>query len=80
MTAALTETVSGRTIPRYRGEPVTHEVRWYGVRSGETSYRPDAIVAECEPCRAQYTLDGGHTTAELNEFARQHAGTEDEER
>ena len=27
----ITEAVSGRSILRYRGEPVPHEVRFYGM-------------------------------------------------
>ena len=65
------ETVSGRTQLRYRGEPVTHEIRWYGSRSG--SY----VIAKCEPCGWQTLLEGGHTTAELDRLARQHGGDED---
>ncbi len=79
MTAALTETVSGRTILRYRGAPVTHDIRFFGSINTLHSYRSRGLVAECEPCGWHTIIDGGHTIAELTRLARQHAGTEDEE-
>src|SRR5258708_5105921 len=39
MTAALTETVSGRTIPRYRGAPVTHDIRFSPATPPDPGYR-----------------------------------------
>ena len=77
MTAALTETVSGRTIPRYRGEPVTHEVRFYGGSVLGAVYQPRGLDARCEACGWHVTIDGGHTIADLTRLARQHAGMED---
>jgi len=73
-----TETVSGRSIERYRGAPVTHDVRFYG---SERRGRGDncMLIAECEPCDWQRLIDGGYSIAELGRLARQHAGTEDEE-
>ena len=67
----ITEAVSGRTILRYRGEPVPHSVMFYGSFAGD-----GAVTAWCG-CGWHTTLDGGHTAPELTRLARQHAGIED---
>ncbi len=46
MTAALTETVSGRTILRYRGEPVTHDIRFTPATPPDPGYRLGGTVAQ----------------------------------
>ncbi len=63
MTAALTETVSGRTILRYRGAPVTHDIRF-------TPHRGH-VPGQC-PCGFRTILDGGHSDTRLADFARWH--------
>ena len=66
---ALTETVSGRLIPRQppRAEPC--DVRIYGALGG-------GITAECEPCNMRWQLEDGHTITELAQFEAQHQGEE----
>ena len=74
----ITETVSGRSILRYRGEPVPHEVRFRATMGGLPGYlEVCAIVAYCEPCGWRTALEGDHTAADLTRLARQHAGIED---
>ncbi len=73
------ETVSGRTQERYRGEPVAHDVRFWGsARPPGAGYRQPGLTAEC-PCGWKRALDGGHTAADLTRLTRQHAGTGDED-
>src|SRR5258708_24384321 len=71
MTAALTETVSGRTIPRYRGEPVTHDIQFTPADPPDPGYRLGGTVAQ-GPCGFPTVLDGGHSAARLAGFARWH--------
>ena len=71
MTAALTETVSGRTIPRWRGEPVTHDIRFSPASPPDPGYRLGRTIAQC-PCGFRTILDGDHTGARLADFARWH--------
>ncbi len=71
MTAALTETVSGRTIPRYRGEPVTHDIRFTPATPPDPGYRLGGTIAQC-PCGFRTILDGGHSDTRLADFARWH--------
>jgi hypothetical protein len=80
------EAVSGRDQPRWTGEPVIHDVRFYGadrrpgitLRPGDPLFWARGVVAECEPCGWTRTFDPGHTAAELLErLIAQHAGIED---
>src|SRR5260370_19032562 len=71
MTAALTETVSGRTIPRYRGEPVTHDIRFTPATPPDPGYRLGGTVAQ-GPGGFRTILDGGPTDARLAAFPRWH--------
>ena len=57
------ETVDRRLIPRYRGEPVTHEVRWRGAHAGERFY-PGGLVGECD-CGQWVHATGGYITERL---------------
>jgi hypothetical protein len=78
VTALAAEPVSGRTVLRYRGEPIRHDVRFHGaVPASPPGFRPGAIVASCEPCDWRRTLDGGHTAVDLALLAAQHAGFEE---
>jgi hypothetical protein len=74
---AVSESVSGRDQPRWTGDPVVHDVRFYGATRGTPGYRALSLVAECQPCHWRVTIDGGHTAADLTRLANQHAGTED---
>src|SRR5258708_30695338 len=64
MTAALTETVSGRTILRYRGAPVTHDIRFTPADPPDPGYRLGGTVPQC-PRGVRALLDGGHPDARL---------------
>lgn len=75
MTALAAEPVTGRTVLRYRGEPIIHDVRFYG--SHQSGYRPFPLVAKCEPCGWITTIDGGHSAVDLALLAAQHAGAEE---
>ena len=66
---ALTETTSGRLIPRNRPRAEPCDVRFYGGPIGD-------IYAECEPCATRWQLCGGHTLADLTRFVAQHQGDE----
>jgi hypothetical protein len=72
---AVSESVSGRTQPRWTGEPVTHEFRWYPANRG-ASYRHGGLRGECA-CGETRTVDGGSLTSQLVSTERQHGGTED---
>lgn len=75
MTAGL---VSGRSIPRHRGEAVTHDIRYRGATSYHAHAEP-GIVAACS-CGWEKPLEGGRYTGDdLARLARQHAGIEDED-
>jgi hypothetical protein len=82
---AVSESVSGRDQPRWTGEPVIHDVRYYGAlrpRPGGIPglmhpWRRYGLTAECEPCDWVRTTDPGHTAADLTRLAAQHAGIED---
>lgn len=84
MTAEL---VTGRTVLRYRGEPVTHDVRVYGdvrpapgvLPDDDHPWRAHGVILECETCYCVYFLEPGHTDADLTRLARHHAGIEDED-
>ena len=73
-----TETVDRRTILRYRGEPVTHDVRFRGATSYSVHAAP-GIVAACS-CGWEKPLEGGRYNGDdLASLARQHAGIEDDD-
>ena len=65
----LTETVSGRLIPRQppRAEPC--DVRFTPLPGG-------GLLAACQPCGMQWHLEDGHTDSELARFTAQHQGEE----
>ena len=71
----ITETVSGRSILRYRGEPVEHEIRWRGTHIGEANY-PGGLIGECD-CGQPVHTRGGKTTVRLARADYMHAGLED---
>ena len=71
----ITESVSGRSVLRYRGEPVPHDVRFYATNVDWPLTDP-IITARCD-CGWSVTIDGGHTAGDLARLARQHAGIED---
>ena len=70
-----TETVGGRSVLRYRGEPVTHDVHWRGTRVGEANY-PGGMVGDCD-CGQLLHVVAGYTTERLARADRMHGGTED---
>jgi hypothetical protein len=73
-----TETVSGRSVLRYRGDPLHHVVRFYRTGTPHPGYRDGGVLVKCDAGDYETTIDGGHTTAELASYARQHeTGTED---
>jgi hypothetical protein len=64
---ALTETTSGRLIPRTRPRAEPCDM-WFKVA-------PDgSAIAVCRPCDTQYHLDRGHTVDDLASLAAQHSG------
>lgn len=71
--APVIEAVSMRTIPRYRGKPVRHEIRYYRTDPASPGHRSGGILAACV-CGTRQVLDGGHTGDELKKYADQHAG------
>ena len=71
-----TEAVSGRSILRYRGEPVTHKVSYRDAPAALAGYRPRAEIASCA-CGWSAVIDGGHSARDKARLARMHAGVED---
>lgn len=67
--AAAHYPMTGRDKPRPSGEPVEHDLRFWGNLSA-----PRDLFAECAPCEWSAWVDGGHTGPELMDLIRQHAG------
>jgi hypothetical protein len=74
---AVSENVSGRDQPGYRGDPLHHVVRFYSISGFNPGYRNGGLAARCEAGDLDAIIDGGHTGDELARYARQHAGIPD---
>jgi hypothetical protein len=66
------ETVSSRTIPRYRGEPAAHRLRWSAANRGPEFIR-GGLIGECD-CGRNVVINGEQTVSKLVKAERQHAG------
>lgn len=74
MTAPATEPVTGRSIPRHRGKPVRHRLRWSAANRG-ASYREGGLIGRCD-CGDHIVIDGGAPISKLVKAQRQHSGRE----
>ncbi len=69
---AVTESVPGRTIPRYRGDPLQHAVRFFRTEIPHPERRDGGVIARCDAGDYETVIDGGHTGRELLRFAIMH--------
>ena len=68
------EPVSSRTIPRYRGRPVRHRLRFFRTEPADPGFRSGGLRAVCEAGDYAVTIDGDRPWQDLAKLNRQHAG------